>query len=353
MRAVIRDFRSDNVQGCPPQILEAIARAAHGTMPSYGRDEITDRVRARCREIFECDLEIFPVVTGTAGNGLALAAMTPPDGAILCHEDAHIERDELGAPEFFTGGAKVVTVPGADGKLHEAELWTAVAAATALAPSASESGGLRHRSPELCLSLTNATEAGTVYTPGELRALTSLGFSGVHLDGARFANALVSLGCSPADLTWRAGIDVVVFGGTKNGLVNAELVIVFRKELASILGAVHHRSGHRPSKMRFISAQFAALFENDLWLQNARHANAMAARLAADLRTIHPVQANVVFTRFTSAQAESLRAEGFEFFEWPIFGEDAYRLVTGFATSAEDVDALNASIRRPSLRTSR
>ena len=301
-------------------------------MTSYGGDEITDRVRARCRELFECDLEIFPVVSGTAGNGLAIAAMTPADGTVLCHEDAHIERDELGAPAFFTGGARLITKAGADGKLHADAL------------EESESGGSRHRSPERCLSLTNATEAGTVYTPDELRALTSLNFGGVHLDGARFANAVVSVGCSPAELTWRAGVDIVVFGGTKNGLINAELVIVFRKELVPILGALHHRSGHRPSKMRFISAQFAAVFEDDLWLKNARHANAMAARLAAALRTIHPVEANVVFTRFTSAQAARLRAEGYQFFEWPIFGDDAYRLVTGFATTREDVDALIAAI---------
>ena len=170
----------------------------------------------------------------------------------------------------------------------------------------------------------------------------------MHLDGARFANALVTLDCPPADVTWRAGVDILVLGGTKNGLINAELLVVFKKELASELAPRWHRSGHRPAKMRFLSAQFEAYLTGDLWLRNARHANAMAARLASGLGTIHPVQANVVFTRFTKAQADALYAQGFEFFDWPIFGDDAYRFVTGFTTSAEDVDALRAAIaRRP------
>lgn len=329
MRGVNRDFRSDNTHGASPEVLEALLRVSAGTMASYGRDEITDRVRARCREIFETDVAVFPVVTGTAGNGLALAAMTPPDGTIVCHEDAHIERDELGAPGLFTGGATLMVRPGASGKLHADSI---------------ERG--------TTLSVTNATEAGTVYTADELRALTSLGFRGVHLDGARFANALVTLDCSPADVTWRAGVDILVLGGTKNGLINAELIVVFKKELASELAPRWHRSGHRPAKMRFLSAQFDAYLTGDLWLRNARHANAMAARLASGLETIHPVQANVVFTRFTKAQAEALFAQGFEFFDWPIFGDDAYRLVTGFTTSAEDVDSFIASTATASFQPS-
>ena len=308
-----RDFRSDNTQGCSPEVLGAVARAAAGTMTSYGGDEITARVRTRCREIFECDLEVFPVITGTAGNALAIAAMTPPDGTVLCHEDAHIVRDELGAPEFFTGGARMITVAGRDGKLHDA------------------------RQRASCLSLTNATEAGTVYTPEELRALTD--GHRVHLDGARFANAVVSTGASPADLTWRAGVDVLVFGGTKNGLLGAELIVAFDGELAKEIAPRWHRSGHRPSKMRFLSAQFEAYLTDDLWLRNARHANAMAARLGAGLPVIHEVQANVVFARFPVTVAKALEAQGFLFYDWPIFGDDAWRLVTGFGTTEADVDA--------------
>ena len=325
MRGVNRDFRSDNTQGCSPEVMDALARAGAGTMTSYGGDEITARVRKQCRGLFETDLDVFPVITGTAGNSLAIAGMTPARGTVVCHEDAHIVRDELGAPEFFTGGAKIVTLAGAGGKLHgEQTLLSALSSA-----------------PH-CLSLTNATEAGTVYTPDETRALTDLGDFGVHLDGARFANAVVSTGALPADLTWRAGVDVLVFGGTKNGLLGAELMVVFREELAREIAPRWHRSGHRPSKMRFLSAQFEAYLSADLWLRNARHANAMAARLAAGLETIHPVQANVVFTRFGPDVAARLRSEGFQFLEWEIFGPDAYRLVTGFATSPEDVDALLA-----------
>src|SRR5687768_2924615 len=210
-------------------------RAAAGTMTSYGGDEITARVRERCCEIFEHDVEIFPVVTGTAGNALAIAALTPPTGSVFCHEDAHIYQDELGAPEFFTGGAKLVPIPGADGKLH-----------------ADDVRSLAHE--VTCISITQATEAGTVYTPDEVRAIASVGLP-VHMDGARFANALVTLGCSAADITWRAGVDVLVFGGTKNGVIPTELIVVFRKELAEQIAPRWHRSGHRVSKMRFLSAQ--------------------------------------------------------------------------------------------------
>jgi threonine aldolase len=344
MARVNRDFRSDNTQGASPEIFEALARAGAGTMASYGRDEITDRVRARCCELFETEVEIVPVVTGTAGNALAIASMTPPGGVILCHEDAHIERDENGAPAFFTGGARLVTIPGADGKLHAADL---LAGQPERLSYVADVGQPLRLSVD-CLSLTTVTEAGTLYRPDEIRALTAAGDFGVHLDGARFANAVASLNCAPADITWRAGVDVMVFGGTKNGLINAELIVVFKKELAKELAGLVHRSGHRVSKSRFLAAQFEAYFTNDLWLRNARHANAMAARLARELDTIHETQANVVFARFEKHVADALMAEGFEFFDWPIFGDDAYRLVTGFATTEADVDAfLTAWARVP------
>ncbi len=318
------DFRSDNTHGVSPEILEALTRAAAGTMTSYGGDEITARVRERCSEIFEHDVEIFPVVTGTAGNALALASMVPPWGSILCHEDAHIHRDELGAPEFFTHGAKLLPIPGANGKLSARDVRPGAAT---------------------CVSVTQATEAGTVYTPGELRAIADAGLP-VHMDGARFANALVALDCTPADLTWRAGVDVLVLGGTKNGLLGAELIVVFRKELADEIAPRWHRAGHRLSKTRFLSAQFEAYLANDLWLRNARHANAAAQRLAQGLDVLRPVEANVVFVRFEPRVADALRAEGFAFHEWGIFGEGAVRLVCGFGTSDEDVDAFLAAVDR-------
>jgi threonine aldolase len=317
----MKDFRSDNTQGCSPEILEAIARAAHGTMTSYGDDEITGRVRAQCRDIFETEVEVFPVITGTAGNALALASMRPE--TIVCHEDAHIVRDELGAPEFYTGGVKIVAVPGEGGKIQPSVL---------------------QRPSTAALSLTNATEAGTVYTADELRALTAAGDFSVHLDGARFANAVAATGSSPADLTWRAGVDVMVFGGTKNGLLGAELIVVFRKELAQEIAPRWHRAGHRPAKMRFLSAQFEAYLTGDLWLRNARHANAMAKQLANGLDLIHPVEANEVFARFTPEVAQRLMGEGYQFYDWPIFGADAYRMVTGFATTVADVSDFAKSI---------
>ena len=236
------DFRSDNTLGASPEILEAIARANHGSMTSYGGDEITARLRARCREIFETDLEVFPVVTGTAGNALAISAFAPK--TVVCHEEAHIVRDENGAVEFFSG-AKLRTVPGVHGKLQP--------------PLDAE-----------CLSITNATEAGTIYSPDELRALIWTAAASpplskaaalpphskrVHIDGARFANALAAQNCSPAELSWRAGADILVLGATKNGGLTADLIVVFNRDIAAALAEQWHRGGHRPSKMRFLSAQ--------------------------------------------------------------------------------------------------
>ncbi|HEX2060297.1 MAG TPA: low specificity L-threonine aldolase [Thermoanaerobaculia bacterium] len=330
------DFRSDNTHGASPEVLEALTRAAGGSVTSYGGDPITARVRERCRELFETDLEIFPVLTGTAGNALAIAAMTPPWGAVFCHDDAHIHRDEMGAPEFFTSGAKLIPIAGADGKLHVDELARAI----------EQIGGEGRTAKPACVSLTQATEAGTVYAADELRALCEVAHrSGcrVHVDGARFANAVVSSGASPADLTWRAGVDVLVFGGTKNGALAAELIVVFDEALRDELAIRWHRGGHRLSKMRFLSAQFDGYL--DVWLRNAAHANAMARRLAARLPVLHPVEANVVFTRFEPHVAAKLRDAGILFYDWPLFGEGAVRLVTGWSTTEEDVDAFTRALR--------
>lgn len=332
------DFRSDNTHGASPEITEALARAAAGTATSYGDDPFTARVRERCRELFECDLEIFPVLTGTAANALSVAAMTPPWGGVFCHEDAHIHRDELGAPELFTGGAKLFPIAGADGKLQPESLKRVI----------HEIGEEGRTAIPSCVSITQATEAGTVYAIDEIRALrTTLG---LHMDGARFANALVHLGCTPAEMTWKAGVDVLSFGATKNGAMAAELIVVFRKALREELAPRWHRAGHRLSKMRFLSAQLEAYLTGDLWLRNARRANAAAQRLARGLGddVIRPVQANVVFARFDAETREALRGQGFLFYDWPLFGDGAVRLVCGFATSDAEVDALLTS--RAALR---
>ena len=319
------DFRSDNTHGASPEILEAVARANGGTSTSYGDDAVTERVRMLCSAIFEREVAIFPVVTGTAGNALTIASMAPSDGAVLCHEDAHIVRDELDAVGLFTGGASPITIAGEHGKLSP----------SSLAPFGDAKAS--------CLSLTNATEAGTVYRPDELRALCDTAHAmgcHVHLDGARFANAVASLGIAPAELTWRAGIDALAFGATKNGALGAEVIVVFEPALVERLAFLWHRSGHRLSKMRFVSAQLEAYLSNDLWLKNARHANAMARRLAAGLsNVIHPVEANVVFTRL------SRELPGVRCYDWPIFGPDAYRLVAAFDTREDDVDAAIEALR--------
>jgi len=296
-------------------------------MTSYGGDEITARVRQRCCELFETEVDAFPVLTGIAANALAIGVLTPPGGKIVCHAEAHIEREEDRASELFSGGT-LTPIPGAHCKLD---------------PRTIPQGAT--------LSITNATEAGTVYTVDELRALCDaakrLGMH-VHIDGARFANAVAALGCTPAEASWRVGADIVTFGATKNGAYGDEVVVVFRRELAKSLEALRHRTGHEMSKMRMLSSQLEAYLSNDLWLRNARHANAMAARLrdavAPHVEIIHPVDANIVFIRLTPAQAVSLREEGFRFHDWTIFGENVVRAVTGLSTTEDDVDALASAV---------
>jgi threonine aldolase len=329
---VTLDFRSDNTHGVSPEILEALARAGHGTMKSYGGDAVTERLRQRCAAIFEHEVSIFPVVTGTAGNALTIGAMAKPWGAVFCHDEAHVHRDELGAPELFSGGAKMIPIAGANGKLEAEALARAI-----------DNIGL-HFGRTSCVSLTQATEAGTVYTPDELRALCDVAHAHecrVHLDGARFANAAAHLGVAPAELTWRAGVDALVLGATKNGALAAEVIIAFDPTLEEELAPRWHRSGHRMSKMRFLSAQLEAYLTDDLWLRNARHANAMAQRLAAGVgNVIQPVEANVVFARLPREIA------GYIYYDWTIFGPDAVRLVTAFDTREEDVDAFLAAVRQ-------
>jgi threonine aldolase len=339
---VTRDFRSDNTLPGAPEILEAVVRANAGSTTSYGGDEITARVRRQCCEIFETDVEVFPILSGIAGNALAIATLTAPWGAVFCHAQAHIEREELGAATFFSGGAKLVPIDGAEGKLDV----DGVAAAVAYARKTD-------MAIPACLSLTNATEAGTVYSAAELQALGELARASglrVHLDGARFANAVAATGASPADLSWRAGVDALTFGATKNGAMTADMIVLFRRALAQELAIRIHRGGHRPSKMRFLSAQLEAYLTDDLWLRHARHANAMAARLAEGIsphvEILRRVDANIVFVRFPPPLATALQREGFQFFDWSIFGADAYRLVCGFATTEGDVDGFVAAVQQ-------
>jgi threonine aldolase len=338
------NFSSDNVAGISPEILAALTAANSGKQQSYGDDPLTARVERRLAEIFEHEITVFPVATGTAANALALATLVPPWGAVYCHAEAHVVVDECGAPEFYAGGARMAGIAAPHGKIGVAEL----------APLLPGGKGIVHHMQPAAISLTQATEAGTVYRPDEIAALGELARRhglGFHVDGARFANALVYLGCTPADVTWRAGIDVLSFGATKNGAAAAEAVIFFDRAKAADFAFRRKRGGHLFSKMRFLSAQLDAYLADDLWLRNARHANAMAARLAAGLaelpamRLRHPVEANEIFVEMPNSVIEALFARGFHFYRWDGPAGNCVRLVTAFDTAAADVDAFLATAR--------
>ncbi|WP_158046321.1 threonine aldolase family protein [Skermanella pratensis] len=336
------NFTSDNVTGAAPEILEALVAASSGPTPSYGEDPLTARVSERLSALFGHEVAVFPVATGSAANALALAAVAPPYGAIYCHEMAHVNTDECGAPEMFTAGAKLVGLPGAGGKIEPATLRATLETAGA---------GVVHHVQPAAVTLTQATESGTVYTPAEVAALSEVARSHglpVHMDGARFANAVARLGCSPADVTWRAGVDVLSFGATKNGALAAEAVVFFKPELARSFAFRRKRAGHLFSKMRFLSAQLDAYLEGGLWLRLATHANAMADRLAAGLTALpgaalrDPVEANEIFISLPEPVTAGLLERGYGFYRWD---GPVVRLVTAWNTSAEDVDRMIADAR--------
>jgi threonine aldolase len=332
-------FASDNSSGVPPEILTALTRANDGYMPSYGNDPIMTRIQNRIREIFDApEAAVYLVATGTAANALAMSIACPPYAAVFCHRTAHAAEDECGAPEFFTGGAKLVLTEGTHGKMTPETL------ASCLARTGS--GGV-HGVQRGMLSLTNVTEAGTVYTPSEVAALTTLAKAHnlpCHMDGARFANALVATNASPAGMTWAAGIDILSFGGTKNGLMGVEAVILFDPAKAWEFELRRKRGGHLFSKHRYLSAQMEAYLEGDLWLRLARHANRMGARLSHGITALpggslmHPVQANMLFAQLPQAAHDRAIAAGAAYFQMPHLGEGAARLVCSWSTTEGDVD---------------
>lgn len=334
------DFRSDNVAGVAPQVMTALATAATGTDASYGADAWTARLTDRLSSLFARDVTVFPLVTGTGANALALAGLVPPWGAVLCHGDSHINVDECNAPEAFTGGAKLVGLPGPHGKLDPDTVTAAL--------ERSGIGTVHHAQPA-ALSLTQATEAGTVYTPAEVTALSAaarrFGLS-VHMDGARFANALAHLGCSPADITWKAGVDMLSLGATKGGAMMAEALVVFDPARAEGLSFRRKRAGHLVSKMRFVSAQLDAWLTDGLWLRLAAHANTQARRLAAGLTAagyppVHPVDANEVFAPLPDVVLARLDAAGFLYHRWD---GAAVRFVTAFDTPPWAVDGVVVAV---------
>ncbi|MDE5084416.1 MAG: beta-eliminating lyase-related protein, partial [Trichodesmium sp. St18_bin1] len=279
----------------------------------------------------------------------ALSAITPGYGAIYCHAESHINVDECGAPEFYTGGAKLVTLNGTDAQIDPSELSKTLDNAGA---------GVVHHVQPAAVSITQATEVGTVYLPeeiGEIAKITHAHNLCLHIDGARLANAVVSLDCAPADITWRAGVDVLCFGATKNGAMAAEAAIFFNQDLAKTFAYRRKRSGHLFSKMRYLSAQLETYITDNLWLKNASHANEMATKLAQGLvklplvRLCHPVEANEVFVEIPESMVNALRADGFEFYVWQEGTLPIIRLVTAFNTREEDVDALLKSVKRHSV----
>ncbi len=341
-----KNFYSDNVSGATPEILRAIVACNADDTAPYGNDPYTQRLQRRLAELFETEVEVYPVGTGTVANGLAAALLAAPYGAIFCADVSHLHTSECGATEFWSGGnARSVPLATVDGKIP----------APALA-AALEAGSLRAADvPPRAVSLTQATEAGTVYSVGEVRALAEAAHARglkVHMDGARFANAVARLDVSPAALTWQAGVDVLSFGATKNGALCAEAVVFFDRGLAESMRYRRRRAGHLFSKMRFLSAQLLAYVEDGLWLRCARHANAMAARLRAGLAEIpgvrfpHPTEINFVLAALPQPVWDGLVADGYSFSRRGTPREGIVRIACAWDTPVEAVDALIAAAHR-------
>nr|WP_321980344.1 low specificity L-threonine aldolase [uncultured Cohaesibacter sp.] len=341
-------FASDNWAGASEPIMNALMRHKDGYEPAYGDGPICESIEQRFQEIFETDCSVFVVGTGTAANALALSALTGPAGTVFCHKEAHIRVDECGAPEFLTSGARMWGLDGKHGKLSKEALQIGFQEVP---------HGVVHHGQPSAISLTQATEIGTLYSVEEITQLSAQAKDNglaVHMDGARFANALVTLGVTPAEMTWKAGVDVLSFGATKNGAWCAEAVVFFNKDYAKDFIYRRKRAGQLFSKMRFAAAQFEGYFENDHWLDNAHHSNAMAARLVKGLeamdhtRVAWPSGSNEVFAIVPKQAAQKATAAGAVFYDWPSFGLDPeecpgedevlLRLVSSFSTTTEEVD---------------
>ena len=339
-------FASDNGSGAAPEVMAALQRANDGYARSYGADPIMDRVRQKIRQTFEApDAAVYLVATGTAANALSIALCAQPWTAVFCHEGAHAALDECGAPEFYSG-AKLALVPGPHGKMTPETLTQALG-------MIGESGV--HGVQRGMLSITNVTEAGTVYTPAEIATLTALAKARdlpCHLDGARFANALIATGATAAEMTWKSGIDVVSFGGTKNGCLGVEAVVIFDPKKAWEFELRRKRGGHLFSKHRFLSAQMEAYLTDGLWLRLATQANAMGARIAKGLSVInstkllHPAEANILFPEWSPGTHDRAEAKGAVYYRFPASeNREAARLVASWSTTEQDVDGLLAALR--------
>lgn len=339
--AVFNQFASDNYAGICPEAMQAMQEANQGFVPSYGDDHWTERACHRIRELFESDCQIFFVFNGTAANSLALASLCRSYHSVICSDMAHIETDECGAPEFFSNGTKILHVPGALGKLDLAEVEQAI----------TRRADIHYPKPRV-LSLSQATELGTVYGPEEIAAASGLAHRyglRVHMDGARFVNAVASLDVTPAEISWKAGVDVLCLGGAKNGMAVGEAVLFFSRELAEEFEYRCKQAGQLASKMRFMSAPWIGMLESGAWLRNARLANARARQLERELSRIdgvgimHPCQANSVFVEMSEAAAAALRLAGWRFYSF--IGSGGARFMCSWMTSEEDLRQLVSAVR--------
>jgi threonine aldolase len=337
-----RHFASDNYAGICPEALAAMLQANAGHEASYGDDSWTAKASDLIREIFEIDCEVFFVFNGTSANSLSLASLCQSYHSILCHEFAHVEASECGAPEFFANGTKVLLLRGASGKIDPASIETAVRKRTDI-----------HYPKPRALSLTQCTEVGTVYSLDEMRVLAEAARRfdlRIQMDGARFANAVVSLGLAPKELTWKAGVDVLCFGGTKNGIGVGEAVVFFNKDLAREFDYRCKQGGQLASKMRFLSAPWVGMLQDGAWLRHAAHSNAMARRLAEAIRPIpgihisYSVDTNAVFAKIPPAVAEGLHGRGWHFYT-NVGGWEESRLMCSWDTTSEDVDNFAADMK--------
>ena len=335
-------FSSDNVAPACPEIMKAINNVNNGHVSSYGNDEWSKKLNTKFSELFEKEVKVFTAVTGTAANSLALSAITPGYGNIYCHKISHINVDECGAPEFFTGGAKLITLEGNNGKFTAEEFNRNI-----------RGSGVVHNTQPSAVSITQSCETGLIYEIKEVKEISKIAHKKgmkVHMDGARFSNATVSLNKSPAEMTWKSGVDILTFGGTKNGCLDAEAIIFFNHEDVGNFSYMHKRSGQLLSKMRFISSQLDAYITDDLWLKNAKHSNLMAKTLSEKLSKIdsikltYPTQSNEIFIKIPKIIQNHLHKKGYNVHEDEMF-ESSVRFVAAWNTTIEDIDNLINSIK--------
>lgn len=333
------NFKSDNMCPVSEDIINAIHKANHGTQNSYGADEYSLEMQTKFSKIFEKNVKIFLVSTGTAANSLALSTLVKPYELIACHKNSHINTDECGAPILFTGGANLLLIEGKNGKIDTENLSQQLEATFALKPRKQKPG---------CISITQATEQGTVYSINELQSIAKIAKHyklPIHMDGARFANSLITLGCTAAEATWKSGIDVMSFGGTKNGCLNAEAIIFFNEEYSQNFEYLHKRAGQTISKTRFFASQFIAYFEKNLWLNNATIANEMAKMLKsvfekAKIKIAYPVEANEIFCIMNDKLATHMTNSGCNFYPWSSSDYKMYRFVTSCFTTKNEIESV-------------